>query len=169
LFIYDNIVCGSRVPPPPPAAAAAIQMLPKAASERELARLRAQNGACSGCHSLFDPFGLIQERYDAIGRYRERDSVGQAIDQSAAISGFGAGVDGMISGLPDLASRLIPQRRVADCAVASLATMALGREARADTTCALATVKDAFAASGSFADLFKALATSPGFSTRDVN
>jgi hypothetical protein len=47
--------------------------------------------------------------------------------------------------------------------------MALGREAREDTTCALRAVKDAFAASGSFPALFEALATSPGFVTRDVN
>lgn len=169
LFVYDNIVCGSKVPPPPPTVAAAIEMLPKNATDRELARLRAQNAACSGCHALFDPFGLIQERYDAIGRYRERDAAGALIDQSASVSGLGAGVDGTINGLPELASRLQSQRRVSDCAVASLATMALGREARGDTTCALRTVQDMFAASGSFADMFKALATSPGFATRDVN
>ena len=144
-------------------------MLPKNATERELARLRAANGTCMGCHAMFDAFGLIQERYDAIGRYRERDTAGQPIDQSSVVGGLGPGLDGPINGLVELVPRLLPQRRVADCAVANLATRALGRDAREDTTCALGAVKDRFAASGSFADLFRALATSPGFATRDVN
>lgn len=168
LFVYNKLFCGSTVPPPPASLAAVIAAQPKDASERELSGLRAANPSCKGCHAFFDPLGLAHDRYDAIGVYREKDSGGRTIDQSSVIVNLGEGIDGPIDGLGDVAQRLAGSRRAADCAVAELATMALGRQAKDDVTCALATVKNEFAKSGSFIDLYHALATSEGFTTRDV-
>jgi hypothetical protein len=39
---------------------------------------------CAGCHSFINPFGFMQESYDAIGRYRTTDN-GQPIDASIAV------------------------------------------------------------------------------------
>jgi hypothetical protein len=48
-------------------------------TERERVEMATQSGTCQGCHSVINPFGFMQENYDAIGRYRTRDN-GAAID-----------------------------------------------------------------------------------------
>jgi hypothetical protein len=40
---------------------------------------------CQGCHAMINPFGFMQESYDAMGRYRTTDA-GQPIDASVAVS-----------------------------------------------------------------------------------
>jgi hypothetical protein len=37
------------------------------------------NGPCAGCHSQFDAMGLVLENYDAVGRYRTMDLMGNVI------------------------------------------------------------------------------------------
>jgi hypothetical protein len=39
---------------------------------------------CAGCHAYINPFGFMQENYDAIGRYRSMDN-GQPIDASISV------------------------------------------------------------------------------------
>ncbi|HET8940335.1 MAG TPA: DUF1588 domain-containing protein [Polyangiales bacterium] len=50
--------------------------LPEAPSktERERVEQATQAATCQGCHSMINPFGFMQENYDAIGRYRTRDN-----------------------------------------------------------------------------------------------
>jgi hypothetical protein len=40
---------------------------------------------CGGCHNFINPFGFMQESYDAMGRYRTTDA-GQPIDASISVS-----------------------------------------------------------------------------------
>lgn len=40
---------------------------------------------CLGCHAFINPFGFMQESYDAMGRYRTTDA-GQAVDSSVQVS-----------------------------------------------------------------------------------
>ena len=132
----------------------------------EIARiLRAGNVACRPCHANFDPLGLATERYDGIGRYSETNAHG-AIDSSSTVINLDE-LNGPISGLPDLVARLKTGRRVPDCAVTNLSQFVLGREVKTDKSCALAAIKDKFAATGSFKDYYRAILTSPGFVTRD--
>jgi Protein of unknown function (DUF1592)/Protein of unknown function (DUF1588)/Protein of unknown function (DUF1595)/Protein of unknown function (DUF1587)/Protein of unknown function (DUF1585) len=165
LFIYHSFICAAPIPPPSPEFLA--QTFPVPSTERQLASLRAANPTCVACHGKFDPLGLLSERYDPIGRYRETDELGQSIDDSAVLAGLGADLDGPASGLDDLVSRLRPTRRVADCASAQLSAAALGRETASNQTCAMQAIRDAFADSGSFQELFKNIVTSPGFILRD--
>jgi hypothetical protein len=39
---------------------------------------------CAGCHAYINPFGFMQESYDAIGRYRTTDN-GQPVDTSISV------------------------------------------------------------------------------------
>jgi hypothetical protein len=55
---------------------------------------------------------------------------------------------------------------VATCAARWLSRYALGTDADTLNSCALQTVWEQFYQSGSFTDLFRGLATSPGFVTR---
>jgi hypothetical protein len=57
---------------------------------------------------------------------------------------------------------------VSDCAATNLAVFVLGRTFSADNACSLQPIKDRFQATGSFADYYRALLTSPAFLTRDI-
>ncbi|MDB4982640.1 MAG: Cellulose-binding domain protein [Myxococcales bacterium] len=166
LFIYSSLVCGNPVPAPPANATTLDQSLPATATERDRANFRASRGDCSACHVHFDPLGLLSERYDPIGRYREKDASGQVIDQSSTINLGSKVLDGPANGLPDLITRLQSSRDFADCAAGRLASVAVGRTVSTDNSCALQNVRDTFATSASFMGLFRAIATSPAFTTR---
>ncbi len=165
LYLYYSFACGVAIPPPPDGAFAANQNLPANSTQRDRANFRAGNGACKPCHANFDPLGLATEHYDGIGRYSATNAHGD-IDSSSTVINLGE-LNGPISGLPDLVARLKTGRRVPDCAVTNLSQFVLGREVKTDHSCALAAIKDKFAATGSFKDYYRAILTSPGFVTRD--
>jgi hypothetical protein len=166
LFIYSAMTCGNPIPDPPANATAVDQSLPATATERERATFRASRADCGQCHVRFDPLGLLSERYDPIGRYREKDAAGQVIDQTATIKLGSTALDGAANGLPDLVTRLQSSREFGDCAAGKLAGVAVGRTVSLDNSCALQGVRDDFAKNASFLALFRAIATSPGFMTR---
>ncbi|HXI55519.1 MAG TPA: DUF1592 domain-containing protein [Polyangia bacterium] len=166
LFIYTSMVCATMLPDPPANATSVDQSLPATATERERASFRASRADCAVCHVHFDPLGLLTERYDPIGRYHEKDASGQPIDQSSTIS-LGTNLDGPANGIGDLITRLQSSRQFPDCAAGKLAAIAVGRTLRDDNACALQEVQDDFARTGSFTGLFRAIATSPAFTTRD--
>lgn len=166
LFIYSSLVCGNPLPGPPANATAVDQSLPATATERERANFRASRADCSQCHVHFDPLGLLSERYDPIGRYREKDASGQLIDQSSTINLGSAVLDGPANGLGDLIARLESSRDFADCSAGRLAAVAVGRTVADDNSCALQALRDDFARNQSFTGLFRAIALSPGFMTR---
>ncbi|HEX3696867.1 MAG TPA: DUF1592 domain-containing protein [Polyangia bacterium] len=170
LFIYNALVCGISIGSPPANAAAVASTFPPMATEREKATLRATaKEGCGACHGLFDPLGLSTEQYDPIGRYAPKDGSGQAVDASATLAHLGADLDGPISGLPDLVTKLKMGRRVSDCAVKNLSKPTIGRDdLLTDNSCDLQKVKDKLASTGSFTDYYRAVFTSPGFLTRDL-
>jgi hypothetical protein len=169
LFVFDSIVCGATIPKPPAnTVMEAVAALPPNSTQKEFANYRAMNPSCQACHAQFDPLGLAQEEYDALGRYQQADSSGQPIDASAVIVNLGPELDGAVNGATELAARLSQARRVADCAVSNLATIALGHDTKQAYSCALNTVMDTFATSGSFTDLYRALLSNPAMLTRDV-
>jgi hypothetical protein len=168
LFAFYGLACGGQVPAPPPNALTVAASFPPDATERELAKLRADNPTCNACHARFDPMGLVTERFDPIGRYRETDANGKTIDQSSVFITLGPDLDGPVDGVASFTSKLVAGRRLSDCAAQSLAVFTLGREVKEDRSCALAEVKDAFAKTGKFQDFYKALITSPAFIKRDV-
>ncbi|HEY6081095.1 MAG TPA: DUF1588 domain-containing protein, partial [Polyangiaceae bacterium] len=53
-------------------------------TERERIENVTKPAQCAGCHAFINPFGFMQESYDAIGRFRTDDG-GQPIDSSIAV------------------------------------------------------------------------------------
>jgi mono/diheme cytochrome c family protein len=106
-WVLENLL--SSAPPPPPAD---IPSLSTESTEREkplslreaMTRHRA-SPACAGCHARMDPIGFAMENFDAIGRWRERDTTnGQAIDVSGVFP------DGTkFEGIPGLKKELLRQ------------------------------------------------------------
>jgi hypothetical protein len=79
------MLCLSKLPEPPASLAGEIQDLLKAdMTERQRADVRAKNATCAGCHVGIDPFGLLLESYDPLGKYRTTLK-GMPIDPSADV------------------------------------------------------------------------------------
>jgi len=166
LFIYNSLACGVSVGSPPASATMVAAGFPANATERELTGYRANLPLCRSCHHLFDPLGLTTEQYDPIGRYQTSNAAGP-IDASSTIADLGPDLDGPVTGLPDLVSRLQKGRRFPDCAASNLAVFMLGKTESSDKSCALQSVKDQFAKTGSFKDFYRSMVTSAAFITRD--
>ena len=56
-------------------------------SLRERTELHRTNPVCANCHQLLDPIGFGMENFDAIGRWRDRDDNGEAIDAAGELPG----------------------------------------------------------------------------------
>ncbi|MEY4580407.1 MAG: hypothetical protein RL701_5110, partial [Pseudomonadota bacterium] len=86
LFVR-GLLCMSKVPSPPESLTGQISALLKQdLTERERAQVRASNATCAGCHTGIDPFGLLLEDYDALGRHRTT-LAGKAIDTQVTVAG----------------------------------------------------------------------------------
>jgi hypothetical protein len=55
------------------------------ATERERIETVTAQAKCAGCHAAINPFGFVQENYDAIGRWRTLDD-GAPIDPSISVA-----------------------------------------------------------------------------------
>jgi hypothetical protein len=53
-------------------------------TERERIESVTTPSRCAGCHNFINPFGFMQESYDAIGRYRTEDN-GKPVDASISV------------------------------------------------------------------------------------
>jgi hypothetical protein len=83
-------VLGEHVPPPPPNVPA-LDNQDKQTIEhltlRERTELHRKDAVCASCHKVFDPIGFGLEHFDAIGRWRDRDDTGGAIDATGELPG----------------------------------------------------------------------------------
>ena len=104
-WLLENVF-GTPPPPPPPDTPTA---LPDrggngaALSVRQQMERHRRNPACAGCHARMDPLGFALENYDAVGRWRDLDAAGTAIDAFGRFPD-GTDFDGP-AGLRDLARR----------------------------------------------------------------
>ncbi len=81
-------VLGERVPPPPPDVPELEDQGQKSIEGltlRERTELHRTDATCASCHRVLDPIGFGLENFDAIGRWREKDDVGVAIDSAGQL------------------------------------------------------------------------------------
>jgi hypothetical protein len=81
-------VLGERIPPPPPDIPELEEQDQKSAEGltlRQRTELHQSEPTCANCHKVFDPIGFGLENFDAIGRWREKDDVGVAIDSAGKL------------------------------------------------------------------------------------
>jgi hypothetical protein len=98
-FWVVHHLLGQHFPPPP----ADVPELPKTEEEasktiRELLAAHTSNRQCAMCHVHFDGMGLTMEGFDAVGRSRDKDLAGRAIQATGSMPGGGQmeGVAGLI-------------------------------------------------------------------------
>ena len=84
IFIRERLLC-QHIPPPPPGVNTTLPDPVEGAvhTRRDLMTEHVSNPTCASCHRLMDPIGFGLENFDAIGRWRDQESV--------ALPGRGAG------------------------------------------------------------------------------
>lgn len=81
-------VLGENVPAAPPDVPALEKQDEQTVTSltlRERTELHRSNAVCANCHKLLDPIGFGLENFDAIGRWRDKDENGAAIDASGEL------------------------------------------------------------------------------------
>jgi hypothetical protein len=81
-------VLGDRVPPPPPNVPKLEEQEHKDVERltlRQRTELHQSEPTCANCHKVLDPIGFGLENFDAIGRWREKDDAGVAIDSAGKL------------------------------------------------------------------------------------
>ena len=83
-------VLGEHIPPAPPNVPALEKQDQKKVADltlRQRTELHRTNAACANCHKILDPIGFGLENFDAIGRWRDKDDTGGAIDAAGELPG----------------------------------------------------------------------------------
>jgi len=83
-------VLGEHVPPPPPNVPALEKQDQRKVANltlRQRTELHRTNAVCANCHKILDPIGFGLENFDAIGRWRDQDDSGGAIDAGGELPG----------------------------------------------------------------------------------
>ncbi|MBC8068335.1 MAG: DUF1592 domain-containing protein [Deltaproteobacteria bacterium] len=156
LFVANELLCLDFPAPPPGATEAGLD---DSVGQRARSEHRMSTAPCSGCHRGFDPYGLLFEHYDELGRYRTTiDDV--PVDASAQIE-KPESLAGTVQTLVELAPQLAASEDVAACATQRVATYAVQRQQPPDLQCHVDALAPAFAASGeSLVELVRLVATS---------
>jgi hypothetical protein len=93
-------ILGTPTPPPPPDAGSlpADDKLFGGLSVFEKLEAHKRNPTCASCHTRIDPLGFPLEKYDSVGRVREKYSDGKPIQDSTTMSDHTqiAGVEGLL-------------------------------------------------------------------------
>jgi len=76
LFVREHFLC-QIVPPPPPGVDTTLPALTdeKPMTARQRLDVHLTNEACAACHKLVDPIGFGLEKYDAIGKFRDVETI----------------------------------------------------------------------------------------------
>ncbi|MBA2112864.1 DUF1592 domain-containing protein [Bremerella alba] len=83
-------VLGERVPPPPPDVPELEEQEQKSfegLTLRQRTELHQSESTCANCHKVLDPIGFGLENFDAIGRWRDKNNAGVAIDSAGKLPG----------------------------------------------------------------------------------
>lgn len=156
LFVARDLLCMSFPPPPPGAAEADLDA---AVGQRARAEHRMSTAPCNGCHPNFDPFGLVFEHYDELGRYRT--TIGDVpVDASWDIP-QPPSLAGPVESLADLVPKLVASAEIGKCATQRVTTYAVQRQIDLELSCHVDELAMGFAEDGrDLVALVKRVATS---------
>lgn len=143
-FVREHFLC-QQVPDPPPGTNSTLPPLrvDRPQTNRERLKEHAANRTCAGCHSLMDHIGLGFEKFDAIGKRREKQSIKffpdrKAKDQTPVVVELDLDTAGKVAGLPnsdfqtprELGLILAKSSECQQCVVKQLFRYAYGRTER---------------------------------------
>jgi hypothetical protein len=163
IFVRGALLCLGKLPSPPEALAEDIQNLLKAdMTERERAEVRKMNSKCGGCHAGIDPFGLLLEQYDPLGRFRTTLK-GKPIDPSTEVSA--GSISGMFSDPVAFAAAAAKSPEFSACVSRQFLAYATQDEELKANDCSVAALGRGMDAL-TMPELIKAVAASPALRQR---
>jgi hypothetical protein len=166
-WVLENLLSAAPPPPPPniPALKTEGAEPGRTLSMREAMTMHRASPACAGCHARMDPIGFAMENFDAVGRWRDRDS-GNAIDSSGA---FPNGT--RFNGMAGLKKVLLGERdQFVNTVAEKLLMYALGRNLQYyDAPAVRAIVRQAAPANYTLASLVAGVVNSAPFQLRTRN
>ncbi|MEM6292064.1 MAG: DUF1592 domain-containing protein [Myxococcota bacterium] len=139
-YIRETLMC-QTIPAPPPGVVTDLPVGDGTETMRERLQIHMTDPSCSGCHLLMDPIGFALESYDGVGAYRTLDN-GKPIDDSADLDGV------PVAGALELGAALRDSNAAHACLIRNLYRHATGHVETESELDALASVSDAYAASG---------------------
>jgi hypothetical protein len=150
---------------PPPGIDTNIPSTPGATERQKIEQMTNQT-QCAGCHAYINPFGFMQENYDAIGRWRTADQ-GLPIDASISVDFLDEGKLTVASPVEALRS-FTRSLRFQQCFTRQLFRFYLGRDEVTGDNPILRQMFFDFANNGSqdIVQMLHTLASSPAFSQR---
>jgi len=89
VWVLEQLL-GEQIPPPPadvPELEEQDQKSVEGLTLRQRTELHQTDPTCANCHKVLDPIGFGLENFDAIGRWREADEAGGAIDAAGKLPG----------------------------------------------------------------------------------
>ena len=120
--LRETLLC-QHVPDPPPNVN--FELFENSTAERKTARQRLEahssNPICAGCHRLTDPLGLVLEKFDGAGQYRETEN-GAPIDTSGSVNRV------PVSDAIELGETLHDDPALTSCLVSRVYSYGTGRE-----------------------------------------
>jgi hypothetical protein len=165
LFVLENLL--ATQPPPPPANVPPLDDAhvegKMVVSVRDQLEAHRADPACAACHAHFDPIGIVLENYDLVGKWREAERSGAAIDPT------GVTVTGdELAGIDDLKEYIVDNKeRFYRCCTEKLMTYALGRGIEPYDAATVDRITDEMMADGGkFSTLLISVVESPAFQTR---
>jgi hypothetical protein len=181
IFVREQLLC-QHVPPPPPGVNTTLPEPNEAKPQtrRQLMVEHVENPSCAACHRLMDPIGFGLENYDAIGRWRQNETIRIATERDEEggrrrdpkTVDLAIEPEGEIAGLPDSAfsepiklGQILAESPVCQqCVVRQMFRYAYGRRETAADEETIDQLFASFRDSGfRFKDLLIALVRSPEF------
>ena len=167
LFVRGALLCMHKIPGPPESLAGQIMALLEAdMTERERAEVRATTDPCGGCHAQFDPFGLLLENYDPLGRYRTMID-GEAIMPATSLQGLGSFM-GSYADAVSFAQAAANSPEFTSCLTRNLIAYGTGDDALLTTDCQVTGPVAQLPASPTMRDVVRAATASPALTYRTV-
>lgn len=171
LFINATMLCATQPAEPPASVLDQVdqQLADKTQTQRQKAEYRAQTSPCGGCHAFFDPYGLVLENYDAIGRFRTNYTGfpnTPVIDTTTTLPEEAGGIQ--VANVFEFVQAVTENGRFTHCVTANLMRYALADASLLTSEdCAISKTNTAFRATDqTFASLVKEVAVARTISTR---
>jgi hypothetical protein len=164
VFFTRKVMCLPLGLPPPGVNTTLPEV--KNATERERVESATANATCQGCHAFINPFGFMQENYDAMGRWRTTDQ-GKPINPSIQVTFLDEGPHDTHTPVEAL-QKLTDSYRFQQCFARQMFRFYMGRDEGPGDDPLLRQMFFGFADGGrqNIVDLLQTLARSGSFSQR---
>jgi hypothetical protein len=166
-FVREQLLC-QTLPPPPANLVITPPMVTPGTTTRQRFTQHEKDATCAACHRLMDGMGVGFERYDPLGRWRDKDQ-GLPIDDSGMVVGT-TDMDGTFNGVVELAGKFDQSEQVRQCLVTQWFRYANGRSEVGADQCTLQHLFQGFEDSGhDMRDVMVKIAVSDAFRYRTMN